>query len=142
MAIEKFQKDAEETNLMTSKMGRSEGGKGDGDQGERHCPGDWGMAVRTPVVSDTGPLLSACAMAGSRRRVLQPCPRDLNEDCSSPAPESQTSVRATLLPPADTTSSTSFFLDHLTPYESSFRSLLGLLPTRPSLHRVAMVKCV
>lgn len=60
LAIEKFQKAAEETNLMTSKMGRSEGGKGDGDQGERHCPGDWGMAVRTPVVSDTGPLLSAC----------------------------------------------------------------------------------
>lgn len=48
LAIEKFQKAAEETNLMTSKMGRSEGGNGDGDQGERHCPGDWGMAVKDP----------------------------------------------------------------------------------------------
>lgn len=61
LAIEKFQQAAaEEANLMTSRMGRSGGGNGEGDQGERHCPGDRGMAVRTPVVSDTGPLLSTC----------------------------------------------------------------------------------
>lgn len=91
LAIEKFQKAAEETNLMTSKMGRSEGGKGDGDQGERHCPGDWGMAVRTPVVSDTGPLLSACVTGWEQEASPPACPRDLNEDCSSPAPASDIS---------------------------------------------------
>lgn len=43
---------------------------------------------------------------------------------------------------ADTAGNTSFFLDHLIPHERAFRFLLGLLPTRPFLRRVATVKRV
>lgn len=64
--------------MMTSRIGEEgRGGKGEGDQGERHStPGDWGMATMTLVASDTGPFrarLSLGSMLTSGWETVQAC---------------------------------------------------------------------